>query len=32
MKLKLTTIAAALALATPAPAADLVYGNWTPAQ
>jgi TRAP-type transport system periplasmic protein len=32
MKLKLTTISAVLALATPAPAAELIYGNWTPAQ
>src|SRR5687767_2527474 len=32
MRLKLATIAAISALATPAPAADLVYGNWTPAQ
>jgi TRAP-type C4-dicarboxylate transport system substrate-binding protein len=32
MRLKLTTIAALSALAAPAGAADLVYGNWTPAR
>jgi TRAP-type C4-dicarboxylate transport system substrate-binding protein len=32
MKLKLATIAAIGVLATPAPAAELIYGNWTPAQ
>ena len=32
MKLKLTTIVAIATLAAPAGAADLVYGNWTPAQ
>ena len=32
MKLKLTTIAFASWLAAPAPAAELIYGNWTPAQ
>ena len=32
MKLKLGTIALAALLAAPASAAELVYGNWTPAQ
>ncbi len=32
MKLKLSTLAFAALLAAPAGAAELVYGNWTPAQ
>jgi len=32
MRLKLATLAAVLALAAPAHAAELVYGSWTPAQ
>jgi TRAP-type C4-dicarboxylate transport system substrate-binding protein len=32
MKLGLTAIAAIVALAVPASAAELIYGNWTPAQ